>query len=237
MIEKTIEYEHAGTILEAYMAYDGKIAQPLAAVLISHTWEGRSEFVCDKARVLAAEGFVGFALDLYGKGVLGDGPEANAALMQPFLDDREFLQARLQCALAALSSQKEVAHDKIAAVGYCFGGLCVLDLARVNAALTGVVSIHGLLGKPGNTDGNKIAPKVLVLHGHDDPMAPVADVIALENELSAAQADWQIHAYGNTMHAFTNPKANDPTFGTVYSDTADRRSWISLMNFLHEVCG
>ena len=101
--------------------------------------------------------------------------------------------------------------------------------------MAGVAAFHGLFGKPGNTDGNTIKAKVLALHGWDDPMATPEQVLALSEELSAAGADWQIHAYGGTMHAFTNPQANDPGFGTVYSADADRRSWQSLQLFLAEI--
>ena len=235
MIEKYVEYEHNGTIFEGYLALDEERGLPRPAVLIAHTWAGRSEFVCDKARILAGQGYLAFALDLYGKGVIGTSPEENGRLMQPLLDDRALLQARMLKALDVVRAQDEVDNRKIAAIGYCLGGLCVLDLARVSGNVQGVVSFHGLLGKPGNTDGQPISAKVLVLHGHDDPMAPVEDVVALEQELTGAGADWQLTAYGNTMHSFTNPNANAPEMGTVYSDVADHRSWISLMNFLKEV--
>jgi len=235
MIEHFIEYEHDGTVLEAYLVLDGGSSRPRPAVMVAHTWEGRGEFVCDKARILAGQGYAGFAIDLYGKGVVGSGPEENAQLMQPFLDDREYLQARLLAAFQALGTIEAVDHTKIAAIGYCFGGLCVLDMARLGLSVQGVVSLHGLLGAPGNTDGNPIKSKVLILHGNDDPMAPVDDVIAVERELSGAGADWQLHAYGNTMHSFTNPNANNPDLGTVYNECADRRSWASMMNFLGEV--
>ena len=235
MIEKYVDYEHDGVVLEGYLALDGERGSPRPAVLIAHTWEGRGEFVCDKARVLAVQGYVAFALDLYGKGVIGSGPEENRRLMQPFLDDRAMLQGRMLKALETVSKLDEVDNKRIAAIGYCFGGLCVLDLARIGADVQGVVSFHGLSGKPGNTDGRPITAKTLILHGHDDPMAPVEDVVAIEKELTAAGADWQIYVYGNTMHSFTNPNANDPAMGTVYSDLADHRSWNSLMNFLREV--
>jgi dienelactone hydrolase len=137
--------------------------------------------------------------------------------------------------LSALIKQPVIDARRVAAMGFCFGGLCVLDMARSGAAVRGVVSFHGLLNKPGNTEGRTIQAKVLVLHGHDDPLCPVADVVAFETEMTAAGADWQLHAYGNTMHSFTNPEADDPAFGTVYSESADRRSWASLLNFLEEV--
>ena len=191
--------------------------------------------MCDKAQAIAKQGYAGFALDMYGKGILGSGPDENAKLMQPLLDDRATLQRRMQLAVDVVRGRPEVDASKIATMGYCFGGLCALDLARTGADILGAVSIHGLFGPPDNTGGTKITAKVLALHGNDDPMVPVDAVVALEKELSEAQADWQIHVYGQTMHAFTNPKANDPGFGTVYHPQADRRAWRSLENFLEEI--
>ena len=233
--EKFIEYEHGDTLLEGFLAYDDAVDSPKPGVMVVHAWAGRSNLDCDKARKLAELGYVGFAIDLYGKGVLGKSVEENAALMQPFIDDRELLQSRLTQALETFQGLPEVNADKVAAIGFCFGGLSVLDLARIGTEVSGVASFHGLLGAPGNTQGTKIRSKVLVLHGHDDPMAPVESVNALEKELTEAEADWQIHVYGNTMHAFTNPLANDPSFGTVYNEVADKRSWLMLVNFLEEI--
>ncbi len=184
---------------------------------------------------MAELGYVGFALDMYGKGVLGNSVEENAALMQPFIDDRTMLQKRIFAALAEVKELPWVDSGKIAAIGFCFGGLCVLDLARTGADIQGVVSFHGLLGAPENLTGTRIAAKLLVLHGHDDPMVPPEQVSALQEELTAAGADWQVHVYGHTMHAFTNPVANDPDFGTVYQADADRRSWNSMTAFLQEI--
>lgn len=232
--ERTLEYRHEGSLLEAFVcAPAGGGRRP--AVLISHAWAGRSPFECDKARALAGLGYVGIAIDVYGKGVLGKSVEENGALMKPFLDNRALLQGRLQAALAAARSDPAVDGGRVAAMGFCFGGLCVLDLARSGADVRGVVSFHGLLGKPGNTDGRRIGAKVLVLHGHDDPMVPPADVLAFEEEMTAAGADWQVHAYGHTLHAFTNPEANDPSFGVKFDANANRRSWRALENFLEEV--
>ena len=232
---RTIDYAHAGAALEGYFAYDGRRAQPLPGVLIAHAWGGRDEFVCAKARKLAELGYAALALDMYGKGVLGSGPEENGKLMQPFMADRALLQGRMLAALDALRAQPEVDGKRAAAFGFCFGGLCVLDLARTGADLRGVASFHGLFVPPGNTAGRQVKAKVLVLHGFDDPMAPPEQMVALGRELTEAGADWQIHAYGNTVHAFTNPVANDRSFGTVYDETADRRSWQSLKEFLAEV--
>lgn len=231
----TIDYYDGATRLQGYLAYDDASPGPLPAVLIAHPWAGRNDFVLDKARQLAELGYAGFALDMYGDARLGEGAEACSALMMPFMDDRALLQRRMSAALAALRGLPQVNAGRVAAMGFCFGGLCVLDLARTGADLRGAVSFHGLLKPPGNTAGQCITAKVLVLHGHDDPMAPMADVVALGKELSEAGADWQVHVYGNTVHAFTNPLANDPAFGTVYNASADSRSWRSLVNFLAEV--
>ena len=203
--------------------------------MISHAWAGRSDFENGKAEELAKLGYVGFALDNFGSGILGTNTEENSALIQPFLDDRAMLQGRLQVALEVFKGFDEVDASRVAAIGFCFGGLCVLDLARTGTDLAGVVSFHGLFGSPGNTAGNKIKAKVLALHGWDDPMAPPDQVVSLAEELSSMGADWQVHGYGNTMHAFTNPQANDPDFGTVYSPDADRRSWNAMQDFLSEI--
>ena len=231
---RPIEYHDGATCLEGYFACDDRQTGPRPAVLISHAWVGRDEFVCAKARKLAELGYAAFALDMYGKGILGRNAEENARLMMPFIEDRALLQRRITCALETLRLQPEVDAQRIAAMGFCFGGLCVLDLARTGADLAGAVSFHGLFKPPGNTAGVKIRAKVLAMHGHDDPLAPPEDVLALEKELTEAGADWQIHVYGNTVHAFTNPQANDPAFGTVYNPLADRRSWTALQNFLSE---
>ncbi len=235
--ERTIEYNHNGTVLEGLLAYDDSRPGPLPGVLISHAWAGREPFECQKARVLAGLGYAAFALDLYGKGVIGSGPEENMQLMQPFLDDRPMLQDRLTSSLDTFSSQPEVDTGRIAAMGFCFGGLCALDMARTGAAVKGVASFHGLFNPPGNTTGNKISAKVLVLHGHLDPMVPVSSVNELENELIEAEADWQIHVYGKAMHSFTNPSANTPEMGAVYHADTANRSWKTLLNFLEETLG
>ena len=232
---RTIEYQHNGVLLEAVLAWDDATLDPRPAVMVSHAWAGRDEFAVNKASALAGLGYVGFAVDMYGKGVIGSGPEENAKLMTPFMEDRALLQGRMQAALDTVRQQKEVDAGRVAAIGFCFGGLCVLDLARSGATLNGVVSFHGLFTPPGNLSGQKITAKVLVLHGYDDPMVTPAQTVALADELTEAGADWQIHAYGGTVHAFTNPNANDPGFGTVYQPAADRRSWQSLGNFLEEV--
>lgn len=230
---KTIEYVHQGTQLEGRLCWDDQIEGPRPGVLVSHAWAGRSGFEDDKAAELAKLGYAGFSLDLYGQGVLGTSVEENSQLMQPFLEDRQMLQARLGVALATLRSSELVDSANTAIMGYCFGGLCALDLARIGTDIKGAISIHGLFNPPGNT--TSVSAKVLVLHGWDDPMAPPDSVLSLATELSEAGADWQVHAYGGTLHAFTHPEANDPKLGTAYSKAADSRSWQAIENFLAEL--
>lgn len=233
--ERLIEYQHQDTLLEGFIAYDDEIDLPAPGVMISHAWAGRGEFDTEKARALAKLGYVGFALDLYGKGVRGSSPEENSGLMQPFLEDREMLQSRMIACLDTFRSIPEVNNDRIAAMGFCFGGLCVLDLARTGADIAGVISLHGFFNPPENTTGKRISARVLALHGNDDPMVPPQSIPTLASEMTEAGADWQIHIYGNTRHAFTNPLANDHDRGTVYNANADRRSWQSCLNFLGEL--
>lgn len=236
MHSSLLEYHDADALLEAYVARPATEASMRPAVLICHAWGGRSAFECEKADQLAALGYVGIALDNYGKGVLGSSNEENAALMTPFVQDRARLRQRLLAGLAAARALPYVDPQRIAVIGFCFGGLCALDLARSGADVKGVVSFHGLFTPPaGVANAERITAKVLALHGHDDPMVPPEAVLQLEQELTAAGVDWQIHAYGGTTHAFTNPQAQAPAQGMQYNATAARRAWLSMQHFLAEV--
>ncbi|MCI5046959.1 MAG: dienelactone hydrolase family protein [Aquisalinus sp.] len=236
IVTELVEYSHNGDTLEAFVALDdSKSVAP--GVLVCHAWAGRSAHEEDVARRLAELGYVGIAVDVYGKGVHGETTEECNSLMTPFVEDRAMLQDRLKAALTTAQGLDYVQTDNIAVCGYCFGGLCALDMARSGAAVKGAASFHGLFMKPGNTDGQKISAKVIAFHGWDDPMAKPEDVMNFTQEMSAAEADWQLHAYGGTMHAFTNTQANDPDFGTVYSADADQRSWAAFKDFLREVLG
>lgn len=232
---KNVEYKDQETLLEGYLAWDDQQQGPRPTILIAHAWDGRTDFVCNQAKKIASLGYAAFCLDAYGKGIYGANPEKNATLMQPFLDDRKMLQQRLQSGVAAAVSESVVDRKKMIAVGYCFGGLSVLDLARYNAPLLGVISYHGILQPPPRLSVDKIKPKVMVLHGYQDPMANPQAMLAFCQEMASAQAEWQLHAYGNTLHAFTNPQANSPADGVLYSALADQRSWRSSLNFFEEL--
>ena len=169
-----------------------------------HDWDACS---------LAKLGYIGFACDLFGKGIRGAVTGDNSALIAPFLRDRAMLRMRLIGTVEVVRSLPEVDPSKVAAVGFCFGGLCVLDLARAGVDVQAVASFHGLFSKPEGLTTAPIQAKVIAFHGWDDPMVPPAEVVALGEELTEAGADWQIHAYGGTMHAFMAVGANRPEAG------------------------
>ena len=232
---RLIEYTHEGEVLEAFIAWDEMQAERKPGVLVSHAFRGREEFECGRAVELAKMGYVGFALDLFGKGVIAEDTEQAFALMNRFMGDRDLLQRRLAACIDVAKGQPEIDPRRLAAIGYCFGGLCVLDMARADLPVAGVCSFHGILSPPENPTGKAIRARVLVEHGWADPMVPPEQVVAFAEEMDAAGADWQLHGHGGAVHAFTNPDADDADFGTVYHEAADRRSWQSLGLFLEEL--
>lgn len=234
MPTELIEYSHGDTTLEGFFAAPEGSAEPLPSILIAHAWGGRNEFVENIARQLATEGYAAMAMDNYGKGVLGTGPEDNMALMRPFLEDRSLLRDRLLAGLDTLAGHARVDAGRIAAIGYCFGGLCALDLARCGAAIRAAISFHGLLKAP-DFPTRSSGVKVLALHGWDDPMVPPEQVLAFREEMNALELDWQLHGYGGTYHSFTMPGAEDMSLGVRYSERAQRRSWHAMHELLAEV--
>ncbi len=228
-------YQDGDTICE------GSIAVPAAAgrhpaVLVAHNWSGQGAPDSAVAERLAALGYVGIAIDVYGRGVRGDPMGDNGALMGPWMADRAALRQRLLAAVTAAAADPRVDADRIAVIGYCFGGLCALDLARAaDPRVKAAVSFHGVYAPPAIGDQPPITAKVLVLDGWLDPMTPPAAKTALCAELEAAGADWQFLAYGGTYHAFTAPQANNPAGGIQYNAAADRRSWTAMTGLLSEV--
>jgi len=222
--------------LEGYLAYPSapaKGARPV--VLVAHAWGGQDDFARAKADMLAGLGYIGFAIDVYGKGRRGSTAEENSKLMTPWVQDRGALRTRL---LAAVSTARAVAGgdpERIAAIGFCFGGLCVLDLARANApGLRAAVAFHALFMPPALGAQPPIKAKVLALHGYDDPMATPEAMVGLANEMTAAKADWQVVAYGATGHAFTNPHAHDHANGMFYREVIATRAFKAMENLLAE---
>lgn len=231
-----IDYQDGDTTLEGYLAWDDSATEPRPLVLVAHDWSGRREYACSMAERVAELGYCGFALDLYGKGVFGsDGDkEGNSALMMPYVEDRALLRRRMKAALEVARSLPQADSMQVAAMGFCFGGMAALELARSGADIQGAISVHGLLGAS-DLPTERIKAKVLCLHGHDDPLVEPALVLSFENEMTAAGADWQVHVFGGTRHAFTNPAAHDHDFGTVYDERANARSLRLIADFLEEV--
>lgn len=235
MKTKKIEYKDGNTLLEGYIAFDENEKRPRPGVLVVHDWTGRNPHAEERAERLTKLGLVGFAVDMYGKGILGKNNDEKSKLAEPFFNNRDLIKNRMLCALTALKQESCVDPKKIAVLGFCFGGMCALDLARSGADIKAAISFHGLLNPPPSGCVTPLNCKILAMHGHDDTMVTPEQVLAFETELTQARADWQVHVYGHTTHAFTNKLANDPNFGTVYNAKADKRSWEIARLFLEEV--
>jgi dienelactone hydrolase len=205
-------------------------------VILFPTVMGVSELELGFARQLVHLGYTAFVADLFGKTFRGAPREVMFGEMERLRSDRASLRERLLAVLESARGQDAIEADRIVAIGYCFGGGCALDLARSGADIAGVASFHGLLDPPG-LPPRLISAKILVFHGWDDPLAPPESVLALGNELTAAGADWQVHAYGHVAHGFTNPGATGASPGVIYNELAAERSWTSLINFLEEIFG
>lgn len=228
-------YQQDGHELHGFIAYDSSIKETRPAVLVAHDWSGRNEFACQKAIALAEMGYVGFALDMFGDARIGSTTEEKSALIQPLVSNQELLRQRVQAALDTVRAIPEVDSQRIAIIGFCFGGMCALELARSGADIKGAVSFHGLLHKPGSLKSTPIKAKILALHGYEDPMATPQQADAFCQEMTEAKVDWQMHMYGLVQHAFTNPNAHDTQLGLIYNAAAAKRSWTAMNNFLQEI--
>jgi dienelactone hydrolase len=233
---RTIEYHQGNTVLEGFMAYEpaGKPLKP--GVLIVHDWTGVGRFVKNRAEQLARLGYVAFAADIYGRGVRPNNPNDAAATAAIYKNNRSLLRERVKAGMEELRRQDGVDPERIAAIGYCFGGTAVLELARSGADIKGVVSFHGGLDTPNPQDAKNIRSKVLVLHGADDPFVPPEQVKVFEDEMRGGNVDWQLVKYSKAVHSFTNPDAgNDNSKGAAYNADADRRSWEQMKSFFKEI--
>ena len=234
---KNVEYREGTDSFVGYAACDEAVSGPRPGVLIAHAWSGRSDFEDRKAELLAELGYVALAIDVYGRGKRGASPDENRALMSPLLEDRAKLLRRLTAGYEQLRNLPNVDAERTAAIGFCFGGLCVLDLLRAGVELRGVVSFHGLLTRPDSdlASRNHPRPAALLLHGWKDPLATPDQVLGFAREMEELGADWQLNAFGNAVHAFTNPAADDAADGKLYDAVADRRSWDAMQLFLNEI--
>jgi dienelactone hydrolase len=234
--ETPVEYLEGETTFDGLMVVDTDSPKPRAGVVIFHQWAGPTDHERNVARDLAALGYAAFVADVYGKGVRPETQEQRVELVTRYKTDRALLRARAEASLEALAGQPDVDDQRLAAIGYCFGGTTAIELARAGAKLAGVVSFHGGLDSPTPRDGRNIRCKVLALHGADDPYVPAADLSAFESEMRTHAVDWQLVKYGGAVHAFTQKESgSDNSTGAAYNEHAAARSWQALLDFLKEL--
>lgn len=236
IVEKTIDYKEGSTVLEGVLIYDDAISGQKPGILVVHDWMGPSQETKAKARVLASEGYVAFVADIYGKGQRPQNAQEAAQFAGKYKSDRPLLRLRAQAGLEALRTSPGVNVQQLGAIGFCFGGTTVLELARSGANLQAGVSFHGGLDSPSPADGSKIRSKLLILHGANDPFVPETDIQAFQKELRDAKVDWQMIYYSNAVHSFTNTNAgNDPSKGAAFEPVAAARSLEAMKSFFKEV--
>jgi len=236
VVTQNVAYKDGETALEGYLAYDDAGQGKRPGVLVVHEWWGINDYVKGRAQQLAELGYVAFCADIYGKGVRPTTMQDAAKVSGTYRDNRGLLRQRALAALAVLRGDARVDRGRIAAIGYCFGGTTVLELARSGAEIAGVVSFHGGLATPDPSKPNTVKAKVLALCGGDDPNAPPDQVAAFEDEMRKAGVDWQLVSYGGAVHSFTNPASgNDNSRGVAYNEKADRRSWEAMRIFFAEI--
>lgn len=242
MKTETVSYQCGETTCLGHLAYDDSQSGQRPCVIIAHAWKGLDNFVREKAKALVELGYVAFAADLYGNGSQPESNDEAGAMMMPLFLDRKLLRERIVSAYETAAGFDQTDPKKMGAMGFCFGGLTVIELLRSGADLQGVVSFHGLLGHtlgemnaPVIPNAKKLKGSLLILHGNDDPMVPSDDVVSIQKEMTNAEVDWQMHIYGNTTHAFTNPAADDAENGMLYNPVAEKRSLQAMNNFFTEV--
>ena len=225
-------YSYAGTTMAGRLVYDdtGKDKRP--GVLVVHQWMGPTDYELGRAKQLAQLGYVALVADIYGQDLRPKNPTEAGAAAGKFRGDRALFRAVTAAGLARLKASPLVDAKRVAAIGYCFGGGAVLELARSGADLAGVVSFHGNLDTPNPADANQIKARLLILQGADDPVVPAAQVAAFKKEMDDAKVDYRFVSYPGAVHAFTQKEAgNDPVKGVAYNAAADADSWREMVEF------
>ena len=215
---------------------DPGVQRKVPGILIFPEAPGVGAHVIRRAAALAQMNYVALAADVHGDGMVFDDPKTMLESINKLKSQPERLYRRLQAGLQALAQVPQVDPERIAVIGYCFGGWCALELARTGAVLRGVGVFHGALNSPQENSASQIRGKLLVCTGASDPLVPLEQITEFSEEMSAAGHDWQVHLYGSTGHGFTSPEAgSNPRPGFGYSASSDRRSWVELCQFLGEI--
>jgi dienelactone hydrolase len=236
IITETVAYKDGEVELEGFIAWDDAIKGERPGVLVVHEWTGLNDYNKMRCRQLAEMGYVAFAVDMYGKGIRPQTTEEASQQANIYRSDRPLMRRRVAAGLNVLLNNELCDKGRVAAIGYCFGGGTVLELARSGADIGGVVSFHGNLDTPDPAVAENIKCKILVCHGADDPHVPFDQVIAFFEEMRPADVDFQFIAYSGAVHSFTNPDAgDDPAQGVAYNADADRRSWEHMKVFFEEL--
>ncbi len=221
IIKEKYIYKIDGEEYEGIVSYENSIKSPMPALLIAPTYAGPSALEEEKAEYFVSLGYFTFIVDLYGKGKRGSTPEESTKLMSELCSDRRVLSKRINFCLNLLEDHASVDNKRIVAIGYCFGGKCVLDLARSAAEVNLIISVHGIYDRPNINDSKSIVSPVLVLHGDEDPFARPEDLEKLIEELKIKKAKWNVHIFGGIAHAFSNPNANNFKDGMYYDKNSD----------------
>jgi dienelactone hydrolase len=232
---KAIEYKDGDTVLTGVLAWDDAASGKRPGVLVVHEWWGLNDYAKSRAEQLAAAGYVAFALDMYGDSKVTEHADEAGAWMKQITGNIETWTRRAQLGLDVLKGQDAVDPAKVAAIGYCFGGATVMQMAYAGADVDAVVSFHGSL-PPAPESVTAIAPRVLVAHGRDDAFIPAERIDAFQKGLDRAKANWEMTIYSGTRHAFTNPNAGEYGMDNlVYNETAAKHSWAAMMRLFSEV--
>jgi dienelactone hydrolase len=235
---QSIEYQQGATKLVGYLAWDDATQGKRPGVLVCPEWWGLTDYARHRAEQLAQLGYVALAVDLYGNGKTTEDPKEAGSLAGALKANRALLRARVNAGLEQLKQNENVDPQKIAAIGYCFGGTTAIELGRSGADIKAIVAFHAGLDSPTPADGKNIKARVLVCHGGNDGFISPQDFEAFENEMRQNHVDWQINIYGGAVHAFTNPDADKHGIpGIAYNAAADRRSWQAMQLFFNETFG
>ncbi|MDX5373059.1 MAG: dienelactone hydrolase family protein [Pseudomonadaceae bacterium] len=234
VVIETVPYEIDGQPYEGLLVYDDAVSEPRPGLLMVPNWLGVSQASAQKAARAAGDKYVIFMADLYGKAIRPSNPDQARAAASALRADRPLMRKRTQAALEVLKRQPGVDTARLGAIGFCFGGGAILELARDGAPLRGFVSFHGNLDTPNPADARQIRAPVLVLHGADDPAVPQEQVDAFVAEMRAARVDWQLVSYGGALHSFTNPQANVPGRNE-YHPLAAARAFEAMNDLFDEV--